>query len=190
MLVESTFFTGDDTDLCLERVLVHFGTNHVALRKTGRAHPNRSRSHSLALGTRTRTDTHTQDIETETHLHGPWLVWACCDATDVCPVHVLVNRVFSWDWLVLMSLLLLQRSMLDTWTTVAAKGSQLEIHRVLFDTQGIHSCYDKKQHLLGDSVPNCALECHEKNLKPQRPQHILKVELARLGDYTPRLHSD
>ena len=29
----------DDTDVCLERVLVHFGANHVPVWKTGPAHP-------------------------------------------------------------------------------------------------------------------------------------------------------
>ena len=47
----------EDTDVCRERVLVHFGARHTALWKIGPAHPNQSRSHCLALGTRTRTDT-------------------------------------------------------------------------------------------------------------------------------------
>ena len=54
--------------------------------------------------------------------------------------------------------------------------------RVLFDTQGIDSCDGKTQRLLGDSVPKCDPECNEKHVKPQRPRHILKFELARLGD--------
>ena len=54
--------------------------------------------------------------------------------------------------------------------------------RVLVDTQGIDSCHGKTQRLLGDSVPKCALECNEKYVKPQRPRHILKFELARLRD--------
>ena len=33
---------------------------------------------------------------TEAHLHGQWLVWVCCDATDVCLVHALVNRASRW----------------------------------------------------------------------------------------------
>ena len=86
--------SGDDVfdymDVCLERVLVHFGANHMALWKIGPAHPNQSRSHCLALATRARTDTHTQDIETEPHLYGQLLVWERCDATDVCLVRALV----------------------------------------------------------------------------------------------------
>ena len=53
---------------------------------------------------------------------------------------------------------------------------------MLFDTQGIDSCDGKTQRLLGDSVPKCALECNEKYVKPRRPRHILKFDLARLGD--------
>ena len=55
---------------------------------------------------------------------------------------------------------------------------------MLLDTQGIDSWDDKLQRLLGDSVPRCALQCNEKYLKPQRPRHILKIELelARLRD--------
>ena len=49
----------EDTDVCLERVLVHFGAKRMALWKIGPAHPNQSRSHCLALGTRRRTDTRT-----------------------------------------------------------------------------------------------------------------------------------
>ena len=52
---------------------------------------------------------------------------------------------------------------------------------MLFDTQGIDSCDGKTQRLLGDSVPKCALECNETYVEPQRPRHILKFELARLG---------
>ena len=29
-------------------------------------------------------------------LHGEWLAWTCCDATDVCLVHALVNQVSTW----------------------------------------------------------------------------------------------
>ena len=29
-------------------------------------------------------------------LHGEWLAWTCCDATDVCLLHALVNRAFAW----------------------------------------------------------------------------------------------
>ena len=57
--------------------------------------------------------------------------------------------------------------------------------RVLFDAQGIDSCDGKTQRLLEDSFPKCALntlECNEKYVKPQCPRHILKFELARLGD--------
>ena len=61
---------------------------------------------------------------------------------------------------------------------------------MLVDTQGIDSWHNKQQRLLGDSVPKCDLECHEKYLKPQRLRHILKIELARLGDYKQRLHGD
>ena len=49
----------DAADVCLERVLVHFGAHHVALLIIGPAHPNQSRSHWLALGTPMRTHTHT-----------------------------------------------------------------------------------------------------------------------------------
>ena len=34
--------------------------------------------------------------ETETRLHGQWLVWACCDATDVCLVRALGSRASPW----------------------------------------------------------------------------------------------
>ena len=34
--------------------------------------------------------------ETETRLDGQWLVWACCDATDVCLVHALGSRASPW----------------------------------------------------------------------------------------------
>ena len=46
-------------------------------------------------------------------------------ATDECVVHALVNRAFAGGELVLVSLVLLQESVLDTWTAVAAKGSKL-----------------------------------------------------------------
>ena len=46
----------EDTDVCLERVLVHSGAKHMARWKIGPAHPNQSRSHCLALDTRTRRD--------------------------------------------------------------------------------------------------------------------------------------
>ena len=82
------------------------------------------------------------------------------------------------DWLVLMSLVLVQRS----WPAVQPKEQTECGSRVLFDTQDIDSCDGKTQRLLGDSVPKCALECNEKYVKPQRPRHILKFELARLGD--------
>ena len=57
-----------------------------------------------------------------------------------------------------MSSVLLQRSVLDRWTAVAAKGSTSKCgSRVLFDTQGkgIVSWDEKKQQLLGDSVKKC-----------------------------------
>ena len=82
------------------------------------------------------------------------------------------------DWLVLMSLVLLQRS----WPAVQPKEQTECGSRVLFDTQDIDSCDGKTQRLLEDSVPKYALECNEKYVKPQRPRHILKFELARLGD--------
>ena len=93
----------EDTDVWLERVLVHFEAKHLALWKIDSTHPNQSRSHCLALGTRTRTDTHISDIlaplaETETRLHGQWLVWACCDATDVCLVRALVSPASPWGF--------------------------------------------------------------------------------------------
>ena len=80
-----------------------------------------------------------------------------------------------------MSLVLLQRSVLDTWTAVAAKNPECG-SRVLFDTQGIDSWDEKEQRLLWDSVSKCALECAAKYLKPQRLRHMLQTKLARLGD--------
>ena len=43
----------------------------------------------------------------------------------MCVLCMRLCERFRGDWLVLMSLVLLQRSMLDTWTTKAAKGSKL-----------------------------------------------------------------
>ena len=76
--------------MCLERVLVHFGANRVALWKI------MENSSSSSSWVHARADRHTYDTETGTHLHGQWLVWACCDATDVCLVRALVNRASTW----------------------------------------------------------------------------------------------
>ena len=46
--------------------------------------------------------------------------------------------------------------------------------------RGIDSCDDKKQRLLGDSVPKCALKRSEKHLKPQRLRHIRNLNLRDL----------
>ena len=88
---------------CGERVLVEssgmaaFDCSAATDESHGPAE-NRSSSskHCFARGTHTRKGTHTQDIETETHLHGQWLVWERCDATDVRLVHAPVS-VLKYD---------------------------------------------------------------------------------------------
>ena len=65
----------DAAYVCLERVLVHFGTSHVVLMMLGRVHPSQSRSYYLALDIyiyiRTYPDSQIQieDREIETYLY-------------------------------------------------------------------------------------------------------------------------
>ena len=81
----------DDTDVCLERVLVRFGTYHMALWQIGPV--------SVTLFGAGYTYVHRhpytgyRDRDT---LQGQCLVWACCDATDVGLVRALVNRASTW----------------------------------------------------------------------------------------------
>ena len=125
-------------------------------------------------------------------LHREWLAWTCCDATDECLVRALVNRASPWGLagFDVVELVLLQISALDTWTAVAAKGSKLGMwissafRHPGIPRASIHATGKRRVYLgiLGNSVPKCALECNEKYVKPQRPRHVVKFELARLGD--------
>ena len=114
----------------------------------------------LALA-RTCTDTQTSDTQTEPHLHGQWLGWACCDATDVCLVHAFV-RAFSWGLAgfdVTGVAPKVSARYVDHKSSQRIKTRNVDLQCFSIPRASVQKT--RKSSVYLDSVPNCALECNE-----------------------------
>ena len=98
--------------------------------------------------------------------HGEWLVCTCSDATDECLVCALMSRTFSWGLagfdVVGVAPKIIARCV-DRGCSQRIETRNVDLECFSISRASVHAT--KKQRLLGDSVPTCALECNEKYLR-------------------------
>ena len=105
-------------------------------------------------------------------LHGEWLLWTCCDATDECLVRALLNRAVA-----------LGLAGCDVGPRLQPKHQNSECgFRVLFDTPGHRFMRRQEAASTWGFGAKMCFKTQRKALETPASAAYPKFELARLGD--------